>query len=182
MSHACTVISSFCCKAVLLSDITVAEELSYSSFPSPSLPEHFVALIRKGNSLYDEVFGPKGSPFLSAYDVIAEASMGLAIPQYGELGFNTHDKAELEIATYLERADSSVPLPAIFTAKGKSVAVIFAPDGQCLVMDSHAHGRRGGLLASCTTVKSWVHLLSNGLMNGLSLERGAALTFLSLST
>ena len=113
--------------------------------------------MRKGNSLYDEVFGPKGSPFLSVFDVVAGMKLDLAIPQYGELGLNTTHKAEEEIAQYLKLASSSTnkPLPAVFTAKGKSLAVVFTP-GQCFSMDSHAHGRRGDLLASTESVQSCV--------------------------
>ena len=52
--------------------------------------------------MYDEVFAPKGSPFLSAFDSVAGMMLDLAIPQYGELGFNTTDKVEKEIAKYLK--------------------------------------------------------------------------------
>ena len=154
MSHACTVNSSLCCKVVLVSEIQVEEELL--AFLTSSLEEQFINLMRKGIIMYDEVFAPTGSPFLSAVDVVVGMDLHLAIPRHCELGFNTAEKAEEEIAKYLKLASSSAntPLLVVFTSKGKSISVVFMPSGKCLNMDSHAHGQRDGLLASCETVQS----------------------------
>ena len=174
-SHACTVISGLCCKAGLSSGIALDAE----AFPSAELQSKFVELMREGNALYDKVFSSQGNPYLSAYDVVKKvASLQLNIPPYGELGFNTTEVAEKKIAAYLERA--GFPAYSIFTSKGKSFAVMFAANGNTFILDSHAHGRRGGLLALCCNLESCVHFICNGLLNGLSFERGASLTFVSL--
>ena len=61
--------------------------------------------------MYDEVFAAKGSPFLSAYDVVVGMDLDLVRPQHGELGFNTAEKAEDEIAKYLKHASTCANTP-----------------------------------------------------------------------
>ena len=81
-----------------------------------------------------------------------------------------------EASKFLSMHDGS--MQAVFTAKGRSVAILFAADRRCLIPDSHAHGRRGGLLALCQDVAGAFSFLCDSVLGGLSLQRGAAITFL----
>ena len=95
MSHACTVNSSLRCKAVLVSEIQVEEKLL--AFLTSSLEEQFINLMRKGIIMRYEVFAPKGSPFLSAFDVVMAMDLHLAIPRHGELGFTPQKRLKRKL-------------------------------------------------------------------------------------
>ena len=47
--------------------------------------------------MYDEVFDPKWSPFLSAFDVVVGMDLHLAIPRHGELGFTPQKRLKRKL-------------------------------------------------------------------------------------
>ena len=108
-------------------------------FPSSTLNERYLELMRTGNKLYDKIFSSEGSPYLSAYDVV----MCLSPFGYSKAWRNW----------FCRRGGNGFilcrPIGSIFATNDRSVGVVFGAK-QSKVFDSNPHGSRGGLIATST--------------------------------
>lgn len=173
MSHACTVISS------LVVEDALTKRSLWSECNLSDLTGAYTDIMRAGNTLYDDVFGQDGAPFLSTYDVVCKCSqLSLRIPQHGEIGFVASSDGSEKVKQFLEDHPSR-PAGMVYTSRGRSVAVVF--DGKhSRLFDSHAHHSRGALIAAAPEEMALLQYLYNIIP--VNPVRGASITFLDMQS
>jgi len=142
-SMACNIISAAMASKTLTNATFIPT--CATSAPTTSV-EPFVAAIRDGNRRHDES-GQRG--LLGIDDtLLISPDMKLQLAPNRDLGFFNRSHCEKRLPEFLKKVmvPESTTAAAVFVQTPYSIAVVFVK-GRMVVFDSHAHGKRGALIA-----------------------------------